>query len=116
MDEEEKEDFEEEYGYDVPVVNQPEELKELIKLHTVHVESGAKDGIAYLGFEFDCNWDEEHGLGVMMHGSRVLEVGQAEVSFRYVPEEGRVDLELLYGCAADMVDPNAEPLGTHQGL
>lgn len=112
MDEEEKEDFEEEYGYDVPVIEQPGELKDLIKLHTIHIQSTAKDGIAYLGYEFDCNWEEEHGLGVMMHGSRVIEIGPAEVAFNSVDkEDGQVDLELLYGEGVDMVDPNAEPEG-----
>lgn len=112
MDEEEKEDFEEEYGYDVPVIEQPGELKELIKLHTIHIKSTAKDGIAYLGYEFDCNWEEEHGLGVMMHGSRVIEIGQAEVGFNAVEDEdGQVDLELLYGEGVDMVDSGDEPNG-----
>jgi len=34
-----------------------------------------KDGIPYVGFEFGCTWDEEHGLGVLMHGTRTVEIG-----------------------------------------
>jgi len=34
----------------------------------------------YVGFSFRCAWDREHGLGVMMHGLRVVEVGGADVA------------------------------------
>jgi hypothetical protein len=53
----------------------------LIGLSSVHVLSVAKDGIAYIGFEFGCTWDGEHGLGVMTHRDRVIEVGGADTSF-----------------------------------
>jgi hypothetical protein len=35
----------------------------------------------YVGFEFGCTWDDEHGLGVLMHGERVVDVGGAETAF-----------------------------------
>lgn len=112
MSEEEKDDFEEEYGFDVPEISNPEELKAIIKLHTIHIKSTARDGLAYMGYEFECNWDEEHGLGVMTHGSRVIEVEQAEVSFGCVAEEdGQVDLGTVYGEGLDLDDPDAEPTG-----
>jgi len=34
----------------------------------------------YLGFSFRCTRDREHGLGVIMHGRRVVEVGGADVA------------------------------------
>ena len=40
-----------------------------------------KDNFAYIGFEFGCEWDEEHGLGVMMHKDSVVVIGQADTSF-----------------------------------
>lgn len=85
MDEEEKEEFEEEYGDDVPVLKKPEELKKLIRLHTVHITE--EENAAYVGFEFDCNWEEEHGLGVLMHKDTVVNVGPADVAFSSPEDE-----------------------------
>lgn len=50
------------------------------------VLSVEKDGEAYIGFEFGCPWDREHGLGVMTHAGRVVEVGQADTSFNWPRE------------------------------
>jgi hypothetical protein len=76
------------YGYDdeeaaelMPEIEQAEQLRTLIGPSNVHVLSVAKDGIAYIGFEFGCTWDGEHGLGVMTHRDRVVEVGGADTSF-----------------------------------
>ena len=48
---------------------------------TMHILNVAKEGVAYLGLEFGCEWDQEHGLGVLPHRDRVLEVCQADTSF-----------------------------------
>jgi hypothetical protein len=58
---------------DMPEQISPDDLKSRVGLAVIHVLSVAKDGVAYTGFEFGCNWDEEHGLGVMMHRGRVVE-------------------------------------------
>jgi hypothetical protein len=47
----------------------------------VNVHQVQKDGIPYVGFEFACTWDEEHGLGVLMHGTRTVEIGGADTAF-----------------------------------
>ncbi len=73
-DDEEEEDL-------IPEIERPEQLRTLIGLSIVHVLNVAKDGTAYTGFEFGCTWDEEHGLGVMAHRGRVVEVGGADTSF-----------------------------------
>lgn len=69
-----------------PPVSSIDGLERLIDLLNVHVLDVEKDGEAYVGFEFACTWDEEHGLGVMTHAGRVVEVGQADTSF-CTPEE-----------------------------
>jgi uncharacterized protein DUF6985 len=76
------------YGYEpavaeeiMPGIGSPAGLRDLIGLSTVHVLDVEKDGLACVGFELGCSWDEEHGLGVMTHGARVLEVGAADASF-----------------------------------
>lgn len=50
----------------------------------MHVLENHKDGIAYLGFCFECVWDVEHGVGVMTHKGRVIDVGMADHGFSLV--------------------------------
>jgi hypothetical protein len=59
----------------------------------VHVLQLLKDGVPYVGFEFGCRWDEEHGLGVLLHGTRVVEIGDAQTSFTLwiASEDGGVE-------------------------
>jgi len=79
------------YGRLQPVAGSPEimphvrsigDLRPVIGLATVHILEEERDGIAYVGFEFGCSWDVEHGLGVMTHAGRVVEIGQADLSFQ----------------------------------
>jgi hypothetical protein len=75
-------DYDEEEAVELmPEIERAEQLRSLIGLSNIHVLSVAKDGVAYLGFEFGCTWDNEHGLGVMTHRDRVVEVGGADTSF-----------------------------------
>ena len=76
------------FGYDeadaeelMPEVSSVGQFCNLLGLSTLHVLSVAKDGTAYVGFEFGCTWDTEHGLGVMTHRGRVVDVGGADTSF-----------------------------------
>ena len=78
----------ESYGYDddeaeelMPEVTEAGQFRSLLGLSNVHVLAVAKDGTAYVGFEFGCTWDTEHGLGIMTHRGRVVEVGGADTSF-----------------------------------
>jgi hypothetical protein len=63
------------FGDDFPTVTSEFELKQLVGLHTVNMHQIISSGIPYLGFEFGCEWEEEHGLGVLMHGTECVEVG-----------------------------------------
>jgi hypothetical protein len=65
---------------DMPPVRAVEELRTLIGLHSVNVHPLEKDGLPYVGFEFGCTWDDEHGLGVLMHGTRVVEISGADTA------------------------------------
>jgi hypothetical protein len=59
---------------ELPALEGPEQLKSHIGLSTIHVLRVVKDGAAYVGFEFGCTWDDEHGLGVMTHQGRLVEL------------------------------------------
>lgn len=76
------------YGYDeeeaaalMPDVNDIQQFKKLIGLSAVHLLNVSKDDIAYVGYEFGCTWDDEHGLGVMTHKNRIIEIGDASTAF-----------------------------------
>jgi hypothetical protein len=50
-------------------------LRRLVGLTGVSILSVVRDGIAYMGFHFGCEWDAEHGAGIMTHCGRVLVTG-----------------------------------------
>lgn len=57
-----------------------EDLRNYIDLTFVRVYSQSQSGMPYYGLEFECNWDVEHGAGILMLGLVVLEVGGSEHS------------------------------------
>ncbi len=71
----------EEFKTSMPEVSSPMEFDQLIGPSYVHVLEESLEGVAYIGFEFGCTWDREHGLGFMTHGQRVTDVGGADTSF-----------------------------------
>jgi hypothetical protein len=88
------------YGYEeaeretcMPDVSSTEDFRQLIGLHNVHVHSLLKEGLPYIGCEFGCTWDGEHGLGVFVHGTRVLEVGGADTAFDLWIAKGDAGIE-----------------------
>jgi hypothetical protein len=64
-----------------PAITSVADLKRNIELLGVHLFDYAKSGHAYIGTNFGCTWDEEHGLGLILHKSRVVAVGQADTAW-----------------------------------
>ncbi len=50
-------------------------LHPLVGLSGVNILPVARDGMAYVGFALGCEWDGEHGAGVMTHRDRVIVTG-----------------------------------------
>jgi hypothetical protein len=76
------------YGYSgekkielMPDIESVDDLRSLIGLHTIHVHQPTRDGIPYAGLELGCSWECEHGLGILMRGSRTSEIGWADTAF-----------------------------------
>ncbi|MEM7245830.1 MAG: hypothetical protein AAF533_10835 [Acidobacteriota bacterium] len=76
------------YDYDgsekvelMPDVTTAEELRPLLRLNTLYLHSPLADGTPVLGFLFRCAWDEEHGLGIVMNGHRVVAVCDGDRAF-----------------------------------
>ena len=86
------EDLKKQYGYDE---NQPEtkewfpkvdELKEYDKVYgvgNVFIQLPSKDEHSYVGIECGCTWDEEHGLGFLLHKNRLVGIGSADEAFNW---------------------------------
>jgi hypothetical protein len=68
-------------GDDFPAIRDVQTLKQHIGLYSVFVHYIAYQTLPYIGFELGCDWEEEHGLGVLMHGTRCVEIGHADSAF-----------------------------------
>ena len=75
------------YGYTeeekvkyMPDVSSTDDFRKLIGLQNVNIHQIDNQGIPYMGFEFECTWDEEHGLGVLMNGYRMVDIGGADTA------------------------------------
>ncbi len=72
----------------MPDVETVDDLRPLLRLRSVGVHDLFVGGVPYLGFELDCFWDEEHGAGVLVHGTRVVRVGGADTAvLRWIADE-----------------------------
>ena len=55
-------------------------LEKVIEPTSVGVHEVKRGTAPSIGYSFRCPWDEEHGLGVLMHGVRAVQVGGADVA------------------------------------
>jgi hypothetical protein len=62
-----------------PVIEDEADLRNNIGPFAVYIHQLDVMGIPYVGFEFGCEWDE-HGLGVLMHGTRAVDIGLADTA------------------------------------
>lgn len=69
----------------MPAVHAPSDLLALVDLRQVYLHPWTKEGASFVGFLFGCTWDQEHGLGVILAGDRVIEIGGADISFCFQP-------------------------------
>lgn len=65
---------------DFPELKTIDDVKKNIVVETIHVLGDEKDGVGYLGFNYDCTWDDEHGMGVLMHKDRCVDAGEVEIA------------------------------------
>lgn len=72
---------EEETAKVMPVLDSPTQLKGLVEVVTIHVHQIEQDGKPFFGVEMECTWEQEHGVGVLLHGAKPLEVGGADTAF-----------------------------------
>jgi hypothetical protein len=90
-------DWQEEYGYEgvekqklMPNLLCSDNLKKLVTPIKVYILDIENDNMPYLGIEFVCKWDEDHGVGIMMHKNRIVKIGGANIAFlTWIAEEDK---------------------------
>ena len=76
-------------NYTLPNCPNLDDYKKNFGIGNAFIHQDQKDGLAYIGFECGCVWDEEHGLGFMTHGSTVIGIGSAdECMFTPIDSDG----------------------------
>lgn len=58
----------------LPTPSTPEDLKSFITPGAIFVQNAANCKEGTLGFDFDCTWDKENGVGVLVENWRVSKV------------------------------------------
>ena len=64
-----------------PDINSSEKFAKHFGISIVNILSAEKDNYAYYGLEGGCTWDEEHGIGFLMHKDRIVGIGRADILF-----------------------------------
>lgn len=67
----------------MPEIKTIADYKNNLGVAFLHIMDSEKYNHAYIGFELGCSWDDEHGVGVMMHKDKVVKIGLAEESFNH---------------------------------
>ena len=65
----------------LPAPTTPENLKPFITPAIVHIQNRQECEEGTIGIEFDCTWDIEHGLGVLIENWKVKEASLAEIAY-----------------------------------
>ncbi|WP_237057523.1 DUF6985 domain-containing protein [Microbulbifer sediminum] len=74
------EEFGEEISEAFPDIKSKSDVKQLVGIVSVNIHQVSKDDIPYIGVEMGCNWEEEHGLGFLLHGREVVDLGGADTA------------------------------------
>ncbi len=64
-----------------PVICEPEEVKTLCGLVVINIKGYTDDGQPAFGIELGCEWDQEHGAGVLFVGLQVIKSGYADILY-----------------------------------
>jgi hypothetical protein len=67
----------------LPEISNSNEIIKMSGVVAVFMSGEEKDGIPYFGIEFGCTWEDEHGVGILLRGLEVLEVGHADTAFSF---------------------------------
>jgi hypothetical protein len=66
-------------GQEWPAVSAVAEILPLLQQPELHLGPPNLNGVCLVGFIFECAWDQRGGVGVILEGGYVAEVGPAQV-------------------------------------
>lgn len=79
--------WQQQYGYSdeemvkyMPNVTSLDDFRSLLGPHCIHIMDRDMKGFSYVGYEFGCMWDEEHGFGALTHKNSIVEIGGADIA------------------------------------
>ena len=92
--------WQDEYGYDdeekavfMPDISSSSGLKPLMYPEKIFIMNVEIEKMPYIGVQLKCKWDEEHGVGIMLHKNRVVKVGSADTAFMtWIAEEDKENI------------------------
>jgi hypothetical protein len=64
----------------LPEIRFPNQLKDIVGISSINVHRIEQDGRPFIGVELGCTWDAEHGVGILLHGDKPLEMGGADTA------------------------------------
>jgi len=64
-----------------PEVKSLDEFRKVFGVGNLFVLMPQKENYSYVGLECGCTWDEEHGLGFLLHKDRLIKIGAADEAF-----------------------------------
>jgi hypothetical protein len=62
----------------MPEITDPSQLKSMIRLSSLTVTWPYDGNPIQIGVSFGCDWDPEHGFGVVVEGDKVVNAGSAD--------------------------------------
>lgn len=72
---------EEEKDMYMPNISDKSQLKKLISPSKIFIHNISVDNLPYIGIQFNCTWDDEHGLGILCYKNRIIKMGGSEIAF-----------------------------------
>lgn len=93
--------WQEEYGYDdkeksifMPDILNVTDLKPLLYPEKIYIMDIEMVKMPYIGVQFKCKWDEEHGVGIMFYKDRIVKVEGADTAFMtWIAEEDKANMQ-----------------------
>ena len=64
----------------LPEIHVPNQLKDIVRISSINVHQIEQDGKPFIGVELGCTWEAEHGVGILLHGDKPLEIGGADTA------------------------------------
>lgn len=46
----------------------------------IYIHNIEHEGIPYIGYEFSCKWDEEHGIGIVLYKKEIVSIGEGDTA------------------------------------